>query len=84
MSDLVRRILSDDADERMPPPSSNKSLTAEQKKLLQTWIEQGAKYDPHWAFVPPRRPELPKVKQTDWPQNEIDYFVLAKLEAAGL
>jgi hypothetical protein len=83
-SELVRRILSADVDEQMPPRAANKPLSAEQKKLLQAWIEQGAKYAPHWAFVSPQRPVLPKVKQTEWPQNEIDYFILAKLEAAGL
>jgi hypothetical protein len=83
-SELVRRILSTDPDEQMPPASANKPLSAEQKQLLQTWIEQGAPYAPHWAFVPPKRPALPTVKQKDWPQNEIDYFILAKLEAAGL
>lgn len=83
-SELVRRILSADADEQMPPASANKPLSAEQKKLLQTWIEQGAKYAPHWAFAPPQLPTLPKVKQATWPKNEIDTFILAKLEAAGL
>jgi hypothetical protein len=83
-SELVRRILADDADSLMPPPAANKPLSAEQKALLQTWIEQGAQYAPHWAFVPPVRPALPSVKQVDWPHNEVDYFILAKLEAAGL
>jgi len=82
-SELVRRILSD-ADELMPPAAANKPLSAEQKKLLQTWIEQGAKYSQHWAFVPPQRPTLPAVKLSTWPKNEIDHFILAKLEAAGL
>src|SRR5262249_17248109 len=55
-----------------------------QKKLLQTWVEQGANYAPHWAFVAPKSPAVPQVKQTAWPKNEIDRFILAKLEAAGL
>ena len=83
-SELVRRILSNDADERMPPASANKPLSAEQQKLLQAWIEQGAKYAPHWAFVAPQKQALPTVQRKDWPQNDIDYFTLAKLEAAGL
>lgn len=83
-SELVRRILSTDADEQMPPASANKPLSAEQKKLLETWIEQGAIYAPHWAFVAPKKPALPAIKQKDWPQNDIDYFILAKLETAGL
>ncbi|WP_254508538.1 PSD1 and planctomycete cytochrome C domain-containing protein [Anatilimnocola floriformis] len=83
-SELVRRILTTDADELMPPASANKPLSAEQKKLLQIWIEQGAKYAPHWAFVPPQRPAVPVVKTKTWPKNEIDNFILAKLEAVGL
>lgn len=83
-SELVRRILTSDSDEQMPPAAANKPLSAEQKKLLQTWIEQGAKYAPHWAFVPPQRPALPAIKNKSWPKNEIDHFILAKLEAANL
>ncbi len=83
-SELVRRIVTTDADELMPPPSANKPLSADQKKLLQTWIEQGAQYVPHWAFVPPQPVAVPRVRQTSWSKNEIDHFILAKLEAAGL
>ncbi|HBE70241.1 MAG TPA: hypothetical protein DDW52_18995, partial [Planctomycetaceae bacterium] len=68
-SELVRRILSTDPDEQMPPPDSHSSLTDEQKTLLQTWIDSGAQYDQHWAFVPPTRPELPAVSNVDWPTN---------------
>ena len=83
-SELVRRILSNDADEQMPPPSSNKSLTAEQKKLLVRWIDSGAKYEQHWSFVAPSEPDLPAVTIAAWPSNEIDRFILARLEADGL
>jgi len=83
-SELVRRILSEDPDEMMPPPSSNKSLTAEQKELLRRWIESGAEYEEHWAFVPPRQVELPVVVRADWPRNAIDSFILSRLEAEKL
>ena len=83
-SELVRRILSNDPDEQMPPPSSNKSLSVEQKKLLVRWIDSGAKYEQHWSFIPPSKPELPFVKNAEWPSNEIDRFILARLEAEGL
>ncbi len=83
-SELVRRIFSDDPDERMPSKQSNKSLTDSQKQLLRRWIAEGAEYEPHWSFVPPRQAPLPSVKRTDWAKNPLDYFVLAKLEAEGL
>ena len=83
-SEMIRRVLSSDADEVMPPPSSHKELTAEQKEILRRWVDEGAEYQLHWAFLPPQRPELPEVKNGDWVRNPIDRFVLAQLEAAGL
>jgi len=83
-SELVARIESEDESEVMPPPASKKPLTVEQKKLLRNWIEQGAEFAQHWAFVPPRRSALPAVKDNAWPRNSIDYFVLYRLEAAGI
>ncbi len=81
---LVERIMSADDDERMPPPDSHLSLTKEEKDLLRQWIAEGAKWDQHWAFVAPVRPELPAVADTRWPTNEIDRFVLAGLEKQGI
>src|SRR5688500_5040830 len=83
-SELVRRVFSADDAERMPPPEANKDLSAAQKETLRRWIAEGAEYAPLWAFVQPKQAQPPKVKQADWPQNPIDYFVLARLEAAGL
>ena len=83
-SELVRRIFSDDPDERMPSKESNKVLTDLQKQLLRRWIAEGAEYKPHWSFVAPRQAPLPSVKRTDWVKNPLDYYVLAKLEAEGL
>ena len=68
----------------MPPPKSNRRLTPEQKKRLERWIEEGANYATHWAFVAPERPAEPAVKGTEWVRNPIDRFVLAKLEAEGM
>jgi hypothetical protein len=68
----------------MPPPKSNRRLTDAQRKLLERWIEEGAAYANHWAFVPPTRPAEPAVKRETWPRNAIDRFVLAKLESLGL
>ncbi|QDV51971.1 PSD1 and planctomycete cytochrome C domain-containing protein [Gimesia fumaroli] len=83
-SALIERILSTDADVQMPPADSGKTLKPAEIELLKQWVEQGAEWQDHWAYVKPKRPALPKVKQTDWPKNEIDYFVLARLEQAGL
>lgn len=83
-SALIQRINSDDPDLQMPPPKSNRRLTAEQKQLLFRWVQAGAAYSPHWAFVAPVRPELPTVKNEAWLRNPIDRFVLAKLEAENL
>ncbi|HEX5442461.1 MAG TPA: DUF1549 domain-containing protein, partial [Pirellulales bacterium] len=83
-SELLRRIVSDDEQQRMPPPASRKELSDEQKERLRRWIEEGAEYERHWAFVKPARPSLPAVRDAAWPQNAIDQFVLARLEAEGL
>lgn len=83
-SELWRRVNSKDPKLVMPPPSVPKKLTDTQIALLGKWIEQGAVYQKHWAFEPVDRPSLPEVKQADWPRNEIDRFILAKLESKGL
>ncbi|HZO90813.1 MAG TPA: DUF1553 domain-containing protein [Chthonomonadaceae bacterium] len=82
-SELIKRVTATDAF-HMPPYSSGKKLTAAQISTLRAWIAQGGKYDPHWAFVAPKRPPLPQVKNKTWPRNPIDYFVLARLEKEGL
>jgi hypothetical protein len=68
----------------MPPPDSGHRLTADEIELLRTWIDQGAEYAQHWSFTPPVRPKLPAVSRTEWPQAEIDFFVLSRLEESGL
>lgn len=83
-SGVIERILSNDPDEVMPPPSTKKTLSAHQRDLLKRWIASGAEYQPHWSFIPPTRPAVPKVKNAAWVRNPIDAFVLAKLESMGL
>jgi hypothetical protein len=83
-SELYRRITAEDENERMPPPTSGKRLNPGQIDLLRRWIEQGAKWEKHWAFLPPQRPEVPAVKDEKWVRNPIDAFVLARLEREGL
>ena len=82
-SELFRRITATEG-ERMPPPESELSLTDEQIDAIRRWIESGAQWSGHWAFQPPERPPVPVVEHRDWPQNEIDHFVLARLEDEGL
>jgi len=83
-SELVVRISSDEPNEVMPPPHTNKKLSAAQIETLRRWIDAGAAWGKHWAFEPPVRAALPKVKDAAWPRNPIDRFVLARLEAEGL
>ena len=75
-SEVWRRITSSDEDERMPPPETHRTLSDEQKETIRRWIEQGAKYTPHWSFVPPVKSAIPNVADASWPENEIDRFVL--------
>ncbi|NBT13509.1 MAG: DUF1549 domain-containing protein [Planctomycetia bacterium] len=83
-STMLERIHSTDPDVLMPPPTSNRRLSDDQKKLLDRWIKDGAEYEPHWAFTAPVRPMPPEVKRADWARNDVDRFVLAKIEAAGM
>ncbi|MCA9167266.1 MAG: DUF1549 domain-containing protein, partial [Planctomycetales bacterium] len=83
-SELVARITSDDSSSRMPPPEADNDLTEEEIALLQQWIRAGAPWQRHWAYEPPQRPELPSIKNSAWPRNEIDHFILSRLEAADL
>lgn len=78
-SEAIRRIF-DPGDDLMPPEKSHKTLTKAQKNLLKRWVAQGAEYQPHWAFIAPIRPALPKVKNSKWVRNPIDQFILARLE----
>ena len=81
---LVQRITSPVAAQRMPPVYSHKVLSEDQKQTLQRWINEGAKWEEHWAFAAPVRPAVPAVKNEAWARNAVDRFVLAKLEAQGL
>jgi len=83
-SELLRRITSHDPDLKMPPGESGEGLSGEEVAVLRQWIEQGAKWSEHWAFVPPRRPEIPKTATDNWVQNPIDSIVLARLEQEQL
>ncbi|MBI1246625.1 DUF1553 domain-containing protein [bacterium] len=93
-SQLHTRIHSDDKSLVMPPPDSNRSLSAEDKRILDLWIEQGAPYEGHWSFTPLKKPELPQkaIEDSDWPEatkkewsaNPIDQFIARRLIEEGL
>ena len=83
-SELYHRIITTDPEIRMPAKASNRSLTDYEKAILIKWVEQGAAYKPHWAFIAPVKPKLPAVKEKAWAKNAIDYFVLQKLEENNL
>lgn len=83
-SEAYRRIVSTNADERMPPPESGKSLTAAEIALLDQWIRSGAVWQKHWSFLPLKRPQPPTVSRPDWVRNPIDNFAMARLDREGL
>ena len=83
-SELVARITSDDETVRMPPADAPKKLTPAEIELLKQWIAQGADYQQHWAFVPPKRPSLPIVNDPAGAAGAVDLFILARLEAEAL
>lgn len=80
-SEAIKRMLSEDPEEVMPPPKSKKKISPEKVAILKEWIKQGAKYEGHWAFTPPVRPALPPAEKAE---NPVDAFLHAKLRAEGL
>src|SRR5262249_15185358 len=84
-SEAVRRIFAAEADQVMPPPSTKKTLTAEQKDLIKRWVAQGAKYEKHWSFQTPIKPVLPHVDGAGYRAvNPIDAFLAERLKREGL
>ena len=97
-SEVFVRVAAEDSESRMPPSKSGKQLTEQQIALIRRWIEQGAKWESHWSFVPPVRPAVPDAHLPlsegrergasggldAWSRNPIDRFVLARLAKEGL
>jgi hypothetical protein len=83
-SALLERVSHADTDLRMPPSDAAPQLVAAQIESLRRWIAAGAEYQPHWSYIPPERSPAPEVRQSAWPRNPIDHFVLAELENVGL
>jgi len=83
-SELILRIESDDPDDLMPPPDSGHVLTAQDRKVLRQWVNDGGKYDTHWAFKRPVKSPLPKTEKRDWSLRTLDHFILKQLESKGM
>ncbi|HYG77071.1 MAG TPA: PSD1 and planctomycete cytochrome C domain-containing protein [Planctomycetota bacterium] len=83
-SELYKRVISKDPEEVMPPPKSEHKLSPRQIGILKKWIEQGAKWEKHWAFIAPVQPPVPKPGFAGWTKNPIDAFLAARLEQEGL
>jgi hypothetical protein len=83
-SKLWKKIVHEDPELRMPPAESGKTLNDKERGLIRRWIEQGAEWQEHWSFSTPTRPAVPKVSDVAWPSNDIDRFVLARLDREGL
>jgi Protein of unknown function (DUF1553)/Protein of unknown function (DUF1549)/Planctomycete cytochrome C len=84
-SEIIKRIITTESDDVMPPMKSKKKLTAQQIQTLRQWIDEGAAWGVHWAFVPPVKPLAPKLQNPNYNlQNDIDVFVLSRLEQEGL
>ena len=83
-SELFKRISHSDSQEKMPPEDSGRVLTESEVETLRRWIEQGARWEKHWAFIPPIRPPVPAVGGSGWSRGGIDRFILAKLRSVGL
>jgi hypothetical protein len=81
-SEVYHRIISEDPGELMPPAESNLKLSENEIAIIKKWIEQGAKYEPHWAFVKAEKSIVPT--QSDWGTNEIDQFTFKKMKEMGL
>ena len=83
-SELIARVRSSDPEERMPPPELKKVLSDYEVEVLKRWIDQGAEWKKHWSFVPPQVSRLPHVRRTKFVNNDIDRFVVERLEREGL
>jgi hypothetical protein len=84
-SEMYLRVSSDNAATRMPPAYAGaQKLSDREIGLIRRWIEEGAQWQRHWSFIPPKRPPQHEVREKNWPRNPIDSFVLSRLERDGL
>ncbi len=83
-SELIARVTAEDEFLQMPPPESGKELTAAQIETLRRWVDQGAPYEPHWAYVPPEKHPAPQVEDAEWAEDPIDRFVYDAIREEGM
>ena len=83
-SALVQRILSEEEEDVMPPPELHRPLSQAEKEILIRWVKQGARYDPHWAFVSPQAHPVPNVSDSSWPKDPLDAFIAHAASQKGL
>ncbi len=83
-SEIIRRLVSGNPEYRMPPPEANLVVSSQEIATILAWIRQGAEYKPHWSRIRPALPPLPHVADASWPRDTLDYFILARMEHAGL
>ncbi|PHS02973.1 MAG: hypothetical protein COA78_19595 [Blastopirellula sp.] len=83
-SEIIRRIMSTDPDEMMPPPESNKSLKPKEIEKIKQWVTEGAKWRDHWAYIPLEKSEVPTAIDANWGINPIDNFIAQRLDQSGL
>ncbi|MCA9238579.1 MAG: PSD1 domain-containing protein [Planctomycetales bacterium] len=83
-SAMLQRVVETDPDLRMPPPEHGRALTPGEIDVIRRWIAEGARWQSHWSLEPPVAPARPEVKHTDWPRTDLDYYILARQEQAGV
>jgi hypothetical protein len=83
-SELIKRVISGDPDTVMPPAKTGKKLTPREIDLLRRWVKDGATFSKHWSYAKPVRPVVPQPKDATWAKNDIDRFLLARLDKEGL
>lgn len=83
-SEVFHRIISDDPEYVMPSPKSHLTLSAKEKATLIKWIEDGAEYKPHWAFIKPEKETPPSIKSKNLVKNPIDNFIISRLERENI
>jgi hypothetical protein len=83
-SEILLRVASTDDDERMPPADKGRALNSSEIETLRAWIQQGAEYTEHWAFLPPAKASLPAIQDAAWAASPVDRFIKARLEAEKL
>jgi hypothetical protein len=81
---LIARISATDSARRMPPAYTQQTLSESEISTLRRWIEEGAKWQPHWSLIPPKRYDPPTASDSAWPHNDIDRFILARLDTEKL